>query len=169
MPDPRTVADRSGRIFTVIFVLCVSILSVALYLQHVKNLDPCPWCIVQRLAFISTGLIALVAALHRPGPGGTIFYALIGAATALAGAVTAGYHIHLQGDPKLAAACMGSPVERLLDASKIGQWIPPLLQYDGPCTLKPWDLLGLSIPEWSLVGFVTLIVMFAVTPYLANR
>ncbi len=60
-------------------------------------------------------------------------------------------------------------MERLLDASGIGQWSPPLLQYDGPCTLKPWDFLGLSIPEWSLALFVVLFVVLIATPFFANR
>jgi disulfide bond formation protein DsbB len=42
MPDPRTIAARSGRIFTAIFVACLALLGFALYLQHVKGLDPCP-------------------------------------------------------------------------------------------------------------------------------
>jgi disulfide bond formation protein DsbB len=35
----------------------------ALYSQHVKGLDPCPWCILQRLIFISQAVVALVALL----------------------------------------------------------------------------------------------------------
>ena len=38
-----------------------------LYLQHAKKLEPCPLCILQRYAFVLTGLIALIAALHDPG------------------------------------------------------------------------------------------------------
>ena len=53
-------------------------------------------------------------------------------------------------------------VERLLDLSGLGNMIPPLFQYDGPCTLKPWSMLGLSIPEWSLVGFALILIAMAV-------
>jgi len=169
MADPRTATDRAARLYTLIFLACFALVGFALYLQHVKNLDPCPWCIVQRVGFLTLGLIALTAALHRPGRGGTIFYALLGGATAVAGAAAAGYHAWLQSDPKRAAACIGSPVERILDATRIGQWAPPLLQYDGPCTLKAWDFLGLSVPEWSGVWFVILLLIFAATPYLSNR
>lgn len=162
------LAERSGRLFTLVFVACVAILGFALYLQHVERLDPCPWCIVQRLGYIAIGLIALVAALHRPGPGMTVFYAVLGAATAAAGAVAAGYQVYLQSDPKRAAACVGSPVERFLDQTGIGSWSPPLLQYDGPCTVKPWSFLWLSIPEWSLVVFIALAVFLAFLPRLVR-
>lgn len=169
MADPRLATDRAARAFTLIFLVCFGLVGFALYLQHVKNLDPCPWCIVQRVCFLVIGLLALVAALHRPGRGGTLFYALLGGAGATAGAAAAGYQIWLQSDPKRAAACVGSPVERILDMTGIGRWSPPLLQYDGPCTLKAWDFIGLSIPEWSAVWFLVLLAAFAATPYLSNR
>ncbi|NJN40542.1 MAG: disulfide bond formation protein B [Gammaproteobacteria bacterium] len=169
MTETRSITDRSSRIFTLVFLACVAILGFALYLQHVEQLYPCPWCIVQRLLFMAVGLIALVAALHRPGAMMVTFYAILGAATALAGAVAAGYHVYLQSDDARANACVGSTVERFLDRSDVGSWIPALLQYDGPCTLKPWAFLWLSIPEWALISFIVLCVVLAFTPSLARR
>ena len=52
-------------------------------------------------------------------------------------------------------------MERFLDQSDVGSWIPALLQYDGPCTLKPWAFLWLSIPEWALICFIVLAVVLA--------
>lgn len=169
MPDPRTVSDRAGRLFTLAFVACAALLAFALYLQHVEQLDPCPWCVVQRLGFILVGLIALIGALHRPGPFGIAAYSFLGFAAAAAGAAAGGYHVWLQSDPVRAAKCVGSPVERILDQLELGRMIPPLLQYDGPCTLKPWSLAGLSIPEWSLAWFVLLAIGFVAIPFLARR
>lgn len=169
MTDARTITDRCSRIFTLVFLACLAILGFGLYLQHVENLYPCPWCIIQRLLYIAVGLICLVGALHRPGPGMAIFYSMLGAATSLGGAVAAGYQVYLQADEARANACTGSVVERFLDQTNIGSWIPPLLQYDGPCTLAPWKFLGLSVPEWSLVCFIVLVVVLAFTPSLASR
>ncbi len=169
MPDARDIANRCSRIFTLVFLACVAILGFGLYLQHVEQLYPCPWCIVQRLLFIAVGLISLVAVLHRPGVLMASFYAMLGAATAFGGAVAAGYHAYLQSDDARASACAGSAVERFLDQTNVGSWIPPLLQYDGPCTLKPWAFLWLSIPEWSLACFIVLGVVLAFTPSLASR
>jgi disulfide bond formation protein DsbB len=169
MPDARTYSHRTGRLFTLVFLACFGLIAFALYLQHVDGLDPCPWCVVQRLAFISVGLIALAAALHRPGPGGTVVYSVFAGATALAGLAAAVYHVWLQADPVRAAKCVGSPVERILDQLALGRIIPPLLQYDGPCTLKPWSFLWLSIPEWALAWFVILFAFIAAIPFLARR
>jgi disulfide bond formation protein DsbB len=169
MADFRSYSDQSGRFFTWIFLICIGLLGFALYLQHWKNLDPCPWCVVQRLDYMLIGLVALTGALHRPGRFGTTTYASLGFIASAAGGAAAIYQIYLQADPTRAAKCVGSPVERILDQLDIGRIIPPLLQYDGPCTLKPWSLIGLSIPEWSLVWFIILAAAFAALPFVANR
>jgi disulfide bond formation protein DsbB len=169
MPDPRAAADRASRYYTLILLVCGGLIGFVLYLQHGLGLDPCPWCVVQRVGVIVVGLIALTAALHRPGPIGTVVYSTLGVIAAAAGAAAAVYHVYLQADPERAAKCVGSPVERILDQLDIGSWSPPLLQYGGPCTLKPWSFLGLSIPEWSLVWFVLLAAAFVAIPFVAKR
>jgi disulfide bond formation protein DsbB len=148
MPDPRTIADRSGRLFTVIFLVCIGLLGFALYLQHAKGLDPCPWCVVQRLGFMLVGLIALIGALHRPARIGTAVYAAIGLVASAAGATAGAYHVWLQSDPARAAKCVGSPVERILDQLDIGR---------------------LSVPEWSLAWFVILAIAFVAIAVAAGR
>ncbi len=161
--------SRAARGFTLIFLVCFGLIAAALYLQHVKNLDPCPWCVVQRLGYIVIGVLALLAALHRPRGFGIGVYGGLSALVAATGAAAAAYQIYLQADKERAMSCAGSFVERLLDKSAIGKLIPPVLQYDGPCTLKPWSLLGLSIPEWSLVWFLILLVAAIVIPFRARR
>jgi disulfide bond formation protein DsbB len=169
MPDSHLAADRTRRVFAAIFLVCVALLAFALYLQHWKDLDPCPWCVVQRLGFMLVGAIALAAALHGPAAAGATVYSILGFIAAAAGAAAGAYHVFLQSDPVRAAKCVGSPVERILDQLALGKLAPPLLQYDGPCTLKPWSFLGLSIPEWSLAWFVILAIAFLAAPRLARR
>ena len=42
-------------------------MSFALYLEHVKGLEPCPLCIFQRVGLMAMGLVALIAFLHNKG------------------------------------------------------------------------------------------------------
>jgi disulfide bond formation protein DsbB len=150
-------------------MVCLGLLGYALVLQHLDGLDPCPWCVVQRLGFIGVATVSLIAALHRPGTVGTVVYSFLAGVIAAAGAAAASYHIWIQSDPERAMSCANSPVERMLDASKIGKMIPPLLQYDGLCTIKPWKFLTLSIPEWSLVWFVALLITLIATPFMFRK
>ncbi len=169
MPGYSSPTDRAARLFTLLLLLCLAIVGAALVLQHRYQLDPCPWCIAQRIGYLLVALIALVAALHRPASRGITVYAGLALLCALAGAAAATWHVFLQRDPVASRACAGSALERLLDASRLGHVVPPLFQYDGPCTLKPWALLGLSVPEWSLAGFVLLALFSLALPFLARR
>ena len=76
--------------FALIFLICAGLLAYALYLQHWKGLDPCPWCVVQRLGFMLVGLIALVGAIHGRGAAA---YATFGFVAAVAGAAAGAYHV----------------------------------------------------------------------------
>ena len=165
----RSGPGASARVFTAVFFVCLALLGYSLTLQHLDGLDPCPWCVVQRLGFIAVALVALAAALHRPGSVGTAIYSVFGGLVAAGGVAAASYHMYIQSDPARAMACAGSPVERFLDASRLGNIFPPLLQYDGLCTPKPWKFLTLSIPEWSLGWFVILLVTFIVTPFVFRK
>ncbi|MSQ20844.1 MAG: disulfide bond formation protein B [Betaproteobacteria bacterium] len=169
MAFPDLIMRRGARLFTFIFLGCVVALGAALYLQHVNNLDPCPWCVVQRILFVVIGLFALAGALHRPRAFGMTAYATVIGLLSISGIAAATYHVQLQGDPARAAQCAGSVVERLLDYLALGTIIPSLFQYDGPCTLKPWSMLGLSIPEWSLAAFLSIFIAVALTTIFGRR
>ena len=60
------------------FLICLSLLGYALYVQFVQKLEPCPFCIFQRLAFAATGVLFLLGALHGPrGAGGRRVYGVL--------------------------------------------------------------------------------------------
>ena len=42
------------------FAICAGLLGYALYVQFVQQLEPCPFCIFQRLAFAATGVFFLL-------------------------------------------------------------------------------------------------------------
>ncbi|MEO7404504.1 MAG: disulfide bond formation protein B, partial [Burkholderiales bacterium] len=88
----RVYADRAVGLFTTIFLVCIGILAFALYLQHVKDLDPCPWCVVQRLAFIGIALLCASAIIIRPSGGGITFASFLMGLVAAGGIAAASYH-----------------------------------------------------------------------------
>lgn len=152
MNDTRATGAKP-LVLTIALLLCIAVLSAAYYLQHVENLEPCPWCIAQRILFMAIGLLALCGLVHR---GGRRAYAYAGALFSLAGVAAAAYHLWLQSRPERIGSCVGGWLETTLDMTRLGMLWPEMFQYEGPCVLAPWDLLGLSIPEWSLASFVAL-------------
>ena len=57
------------------FFLCAAFMAYAIYEQFEMNVEPCPMCIFQRLAFIGMGIFFLAGGLHAPGPKGRRVYA----------------------------------------------------------------------------------------------
>ena len=59
----RSLDNSPRRIFLLISVVCIALLSFGQYLQHVVGLEPCPMCIVQRYALMVVVLISGLTAI----------------------------------------------------------------------------------------------------------
>jgi disulfide bond formation protein DsbB len=159
---------NSRLLFLAIFAACAGLIGFGLYLQHVENLDPCPLCILQRYAFVLTGLIALVAGLHGPKRIGASIYGVLAILAAGTGAGIAGRQIWLQYNPPKTFDC-GPGLDYMLESFPLTQVLPKLFKGEGDCAKVVWRFLGLSIPEWALVWFVVLIVLAAWAILRARR
>ena len=141
-------------VYPAIFVACAGLLGFGLYLQHVGHLDPCPLCILQRIAFIATGLTALAAAFHSPQKIGNAIYAIALTIFAGIGAGIAGRHVWLQHTPRGKVVECGPGLDYMLDAFPLSKVLPMIFKGSGDCGSIVWSLLGLSIPGWALVWFI---------------
>ena len=165
-----TLRERLTRrlLFAAVFLACAGLMGFGLYLQHVENLEPCPLCIFQRYAFVVTGLIALIAAIHGPHKVGTWIYSTLLALSAGTGAVIAGRQTWLQHNPPKVLDC-GPDLAYMLDSFPLAQVLPKVFKGEGDCAKVVWKFLGLSIPEWALVWFVLFIVAAALAIALSLR
>jgi disulfide bond formation protein DsbB len=155
-------------LFTAIFLACAALMGFGLYLQHVQNLEPCPLCILQRYAFVATGLVALVAAVHGPGRVGQVLYGTLVVLAAGAGAAIAGRQTWLQHNPPDVFDC-GPDLGYMLDAFPLSQVLPRIFKGEGDCGKVVWQFLGLSIPEWALAWFLALIAAGLYLVFLRRR
>ena len=145
-------------LFFLAFLGCVLIMGVALYLEHVLGLEPCPLCIVQRLCVIGFGLLCLVAAIHGPGITGRRLYALFALLFAALGGGTAARQVWLQNIPAdQLPSCLPS-LDYMMQAFPFQEIIRLVLHGTAECAEVSWTLLGLSIPEWSLLAFVGMVL-----------
>ncbi len=152
-------------LFFLAFAGCLVLMAAALYLEHAVGLEPCPLCIVQRVCVIAFGLVCLVAALHGPGPVGRRLYAALALLFAAAGGATAGRQIWLQGvPPDQLPACLPS-LDYMMEALPFQEIVRLVLHGSADCAEVGWTLFGMSIPEWSLLGFAALI-LFALVQLL---
>jgi disulfide bond formation protein DsbB len=131
-----------------------------LYLQHVEHLEPCPLCILQRYAFLATGCVALIAAIHGAHRIGTWIYSTLLVLSAGAGAAIAGRQTWLQHNPPKVLDC-GPDLAYMLESFPLAQVLPKVFKGEGDCAKVTWKFLSLSIPEWALLWFVLFIAAAA--------
>lgn len=157
--DDMTPWWRTQRmLFIAGFVLCAALIAAALVLQHVLDLEPCPLCIFQRVFVIVLGVVMLVAAVHDPTGIGRRVYGALTLLIALLGVAVAGRHVWLQHLPEDRVPECGPGLEYMLDAFPLSEALAMVFQGSGECAEVQWTFLALSIPEWTLLIFVGLVV-----------
>ena len=137
----------------------VFLMAVALYMEHAMHLEPCPLCIFQRVAVITAGSIALIAAVHNPANTGVKVYGGLIVLASLTGAALSGRQLYLQSLPADQVPACGPGLNYLMDVFPMTDVIAMVLQGDGSCAEVVWQFLGLSIPGWTMIGFIGLIAL----------
>ncbi|MDK1023031.1 MAG: disulfide bond formation protein B [Gammaproteobacteria bacterium] len=152
IPSPRIIN-------ILIFLGCAGLMAVALFFEHVVGLEPCYLCIMQRLMVISTGTLALLAALHNPAALGIKIYAVLLTLSALGGGLVSIRQLWLQSLPADQVPACGPGIDYLLDVFPIVEVLEMLLKGDGSCAEVLWSLFGISMPGWVLFAFAGLMAI----------
>jgi protein dithiol:quinone oxidoreductase len=141
-----------------IFLFCVALLGIAYYMEHVMFLEPCPLCITQRIFFFLAGLTAFVAFLANPKARGRAGFSLGSAVFAIAGGGFALRQLWLQSLPPDKVPACGPSLGYMIEEFPFAEVLQAMLSGDGNCAEKGWvdPILQLSIPQWSLIGFLML-------------
>jgi len=143
----------------------VGALGGALLFQHVGGYPPCVLCVYQRIPYVATtalSLIALAVTLHRPtaeGVGKWGFVAMIGlcAAAFAVGTGLAGFHIGVeQGWWQGTEACVGTTGRaQSLEELRAAIMAAPVVR----CDEVPWQILGVSIAGLNLIASLALFAL----------
>jgi disulfide bond formation protein DsbB len=146
-------------VYLSLFIACGLLMAAALFMEHVMALEPCPLCIMQRVMVIATGVIALLAALHGPAKIGIQVYGALVVTTAAGGAMLSMRQLWLQSLPADQVPSCGPGLDYLLDVFPLTEVLTMILSGDGSCAEVVWSLFGISIPGWTLAGFIGLIAI----------
>ena len=130
-------------------------LSIALYMEHAMGLAPCPLCMMQRLWVAICAIIAYASLLHNPRWG---IYPLLSAVAAIVGGGFSIRQLWLQSLPADQVPACGPDIEYMLDVFPAGDVLSAMVSGTGDCAKVAWEFLGISIPGWTLVVFVLLLI-----------
>ncbi len=130
-----------------------------IYLQQQLGLDPCPLCLASRVVVLTTGGVFLLAWLHNPHQFGQRCYALLGGLLSISGIGLNLRHIWLQNLPTDKVPECGPGLEYLLQNFPLQEALSTLLQGSGRCAEVQWSLMGMTLPQQTLLLFLLLLVI----------
>ena len=139
-------------VFAGIALVSLAAVATAVLLQYRHQMQPCPWCILQRVIFLAIAAAALVGvgwhsvSGHRIVAGAVVVLAACGAAAALWQHFVAAS----------AASCDLTLAERIVSALGLDERWPEVFTAYASCKDAAVDLLGLPFEFWSLALFVAL-------------
>lgn len=138
---------------------CFVAMASVLWLEHVDGLEPCPLCVLQRVAVLAAAAILLAAIVHNPRTLGQRIYAVLLGIAASLGAGVAIRHLWLQGLPPDQVPDCGPGLDYMLDVFPMREALSMVLSGSGECADLDWSLLGISLPGWALLVFAGLLAV----------
>ena len=157
-PNPFAWSFRLQMLFG--FAVSAALLVYAVFAEYGQLYEPCPLCIFQRMAMAAVGVVGLVAALHNPrGRAGRAVWGLLAFLAAGIGAAIAARHVWLQHLPPDQVPACGPTLDYMLES--MPSWldvVKNVMQGSGECAEVNWQVLGFSMPEWTLLCFVLLAI-----------
>jgi disulfide bond formation protein DsbB len=153
-----------------LFLSCLSLSLVifAVILQQTGyqgvSFLPCPLCILQRVGYLGIAISCLLAAGIAPLK--KLFHGLAIVAAGY-GVAVAGHHVWLLSHP--GESCGIDPLELWINQFQLASAIPWLFKADGLCSARLPAILGLQVPEWSLLWFGVLLSAFLLSFFRKPR
>jgi disulfide bond formation protein DsbB len=158
-----TGSQRSKALMAVA-ALSFGAVGAALVTQYGLDMQPCPWCVLQRLIFAVLGLVALIAmawqapALRRLWPLALLLLASCGTAAALWQHFVAA----------VGTSCNLTLADRIVSGLQLDALLPSVFQATASCADAAVNLLGVPYEFWSL-GLFAAIEVAAVWLFIRDR
>ena len=140
---------RATALFAFVAAVSLGALVAALVSQHVYDMQPCPWCVLQRLVFAAIFVFALLGLVWRGAAGGRVAgtFALL---LALAGIAAA---LWQQLVAAKSASCNLTLADRIVNATTLDRLLPDVFEARASCADAAVSLLGVPYAYWAAAAF----------------
>ena len=139
------------------FLISVLLIVYVLYAQYVLGLEPCPLCILQRVAVIAFGISFLLLALKSPQSKQSKFLSsLLLVMISSAGVGIAARHVWLQNLPPDKVPGCGPGLDFMMANFPLSEVLEMVFSGSGECAEISWSFAFLSMPAWALIWLIVL-------------
>jgi protein dithiol:quinone oxidoreductase len=143
--------SRSGLLIA-IAALCFAAVGAALVTQHAYDMQPCPWCVLQRLVFVVIGLVALLGLVWRSALGQRVMPFML--LLLSGGGIAAALWQHFVAASSV--SCNLTLADRIVSGLRLDALLPSVFQATASCAEAAVDLLRLPYEFWSLGLFIAI-------------
>jgi protein dithiol:quinone oxidoreductase len=135
-----------------IAALCFGAVGAALITQHGFDMQPCPWCVLQRLIFVAVGVVALLGLAWRSVLGQRAIPLLL--LLLCSSGIAAALWQHFVA--KASASCNLTLADRIVSGLRLDALLPDVFQATASCAEAAVDLAGVPYEFWSLALFIVI-------------
>jgi disulfide bond formation protein DsbB len=139
-----------GGLLALIALLSFGAVGAALYTQHRLDMQPCPWCVLQRLVFVAIGAWALLGALVPARPARVL--SAIGVSLLAGCGIAAALWQHFVA--AASASCNLTFADRVMNATGLNERFPEVFAAYASCADAAVSLAGVPYEFYSLALFV---------------
>jgi disulfide bond formation protein DsbB len=138
---------RAGYLLT--SLACFSAVAAAYWTQHHLDMQPCPWCILQRMQLLGLALLGLLAAAvpWRKAQRSTSALMVPLAASGVAAALWQ-HFVAAKSN-----SCAFTLADRIISSTALDRRWPALFEVRATCADAAVNLLGIPFEFWSLALF----------------
>ena len=141
---------RPTTTLVVIALLCLAGVGGALVSQHVFDMQPCPWCVLQRMIYLAIAVACLVGIAWQRRPGRVISGLLVIALSVCGMAAALWQHFVAAS----ATSCNLTLADRSIGATNLDSLLPDVFSPRASCAEAAVKLIGVPYDMWSLALFV---------------
>ena len=151
---PLTRGPRAAPLFAFAAIAAFAAVAAALVSQHAFGMEPCPWCVLQRLVFVAIGVFALLGLAWR-SPAGTRVAGGLALLLATAGLGTALWQHFVAAR---SASCNLTLADRIVNFTGLNALLPGVFEARASCADAAVSLLGVPYEFWSAALFGVIVV-----------
>lgn len=147
-------AARARGLFAGIAIACVLAVGAALVSQHVFDMQPCPWCVLQRVVYLAIALACLVGLAWSSAAGRTVAGGLALLLATCGAAAALWQHFKAAAS----ASCNLTLADRIIGMLQLDRALPSVFEPRASCADAAVSLLGVSYDFWSLALFALIAI-----------
>ena len=144
--------DNPVRLFGLAAAASLAAVGAGLVTQHVYDMQPCPWCILQRLIFVLIAAVSLIGLVWRSRLGTVSTAVLIDLLAA--GGVAAALWQHFVAASS--TSCNLTLADRIIAGTGLDGTMPEVFAPRASCADAAVTLFGVPYEFWSLALFAML-------------